>query len=93
MAVKMNPPTANCFPVTLKNLQGALPTASSAYLIVYDQDTCRKLCDSKIGLNKALKPCELFRFKLCCQGAQPTKYIAYVKVYYAGGYSEDWLWN
>ena len=93
VAVKINPPGGNCFLVVLKNLQSAALTASSAYLVVYDQNNCKKVCDSKIGLNKPLKPCELFRFKLCCQGSLPPKYMAYVKVYYSGGYSEDWLWN
>jgi hypothetical protein len=93
IAVKTNPLTGNCFLVTLKNLQAAPLNASSAYLIVYDQNNCKKVCDGKIGLNKSLKQCELFRFKLCCSSPLPPKYIAYVKIYYPGGYSEDWLWN
>ena len=93
IAVKINPPAAHCFLVTLKSLQAAPINASSAYLVVYDQNNCKKACDAKVALNRPLKPCELFRFKLCCQGALPPKYIAYVKIYYPGGYSEDWLWN
>jgi hypothetical protein len=93
IAVKINPLSGNCFLVVLKSLQAAPLTASSAELIVYDQNTCKKVCDGKIGVNKSLKQCELFRFKLCCQSPLPPKYMAYVKVFYSGGYSEDWLWN
>jgi len=93
IAIKINPPGGNCFLVVLKNLQAVPLNASSAYLTVYDQNSCKKVCDGKIGLNKTLNQCELFRFKLCCQSPLPAKYIAYVKVFYPGGYSEDWLWN
>ena len=93
LAIRTAPLSGSCVIVSVKNLQAAPLNASSAYLVVYDQNNCKKVCDSKIGLNKNLTPCELFRFKLCCSNALPAKYIAYVKIFYAGGYSEDWLWN
>jgi hypothetical protein len=94
IAVKINPPSGNCFLVVIKSLPTAPLTATSALLNVYDQNTCKKVCDGKIGLNKSLQPCELFRFKICCQSPLPAKYIAYVKIFYSvGGSSEGWLWN
>ena len=93
IAIRTAPLSSSCVIVSVKNLQTAPLNASAAYLMVFDQNTCKKACDTKIALNRNLNPCELFRFKLCCSHALPAKYIAYVKIFYAGGYSEDWLWN
>ena len=93
LAIKVSSPSGKCFPLTLKNLQAAPLTASAAYLVVFDQASCKKTCDSKIAINKALKPCEAYSFRICCSGSLPAKYIAYVKVYYSGGYNESFLVN
>ena len=93
LAIKISPPSGKCFPLTLKNLQSTPLTVSSAYLVVFDQGDCKKTCDSKIALNKTLKPCEPFRTRVCCSGTLPAKYIAYVRVFYAGGYNESFLVN
>jgi len=93
IALKINPLGGNCFLVALKSLQAAPLNASSADLVVFDQNTCKKVCDAKVRVGKTLKQCEISRFKICCNSPLPPKYIAYVKVYYPGGYSEDWLWN
>lgn len=93
LALRTAPLSGSCVIVSVKNLQTAPVNASAGYLVVYDQNSCKKVCDSKIALNRNLQPCDLFRFKLCCSHPLPAKYIAYVKVFYAGGYSEDWLWN
>jgi hypothetical protein len=67
---------------------------NSAYLVVFDQASCKKTCESKIPLNKALNPCEAFSYRICCgSGVVHPKYIAYVKVYYSGGFNESWLVN
>ena len=93
LALKIGSPSGKCFPLTLKNLQSTPLTATAAYLVVFDQTTCKKTCDSKIAINKALKPCEPYGFKVCCSGSLPPKYIAYVKVFYSGGYNESFLFN
>ena len=93
LAIKISSPSGKCFPLTLKNLQSTPLTATAAYLVVFDQTNCKKTCDSKIGINKALKPCEAYGFRICCSGSLPPKYIAYVKVFYSGGYNESFLVN
>lgn len=93
LAIKIGPPSGKCFPLILKNLQSTPLTASAAYLVVFDQATCKKTCDSKIAIDKSLKPCEPYGFKICCSGSLPPRYIAYVKVYYSGGYNESFLVN
>jgi hypothetical protein len=93
LAIKISPPSGKCFPLTLKNLQGTPLTASSAYLLVFDQTNCKRTCESKIAIDKALKPCEAFGLRICCSGSLPPKYIAYVKVFYSGGSNESFLVN
>ena len=93
LAIKISPASDKCFPLTIKNLQSTPLTVSAAYLVVFNQEDCKKTCDSKVAVNKTLKPCELFRFRICCSGTFPPKYIAYVKVFYAGGYNESFLVN
>jgi hypothetical protein len=93
LASRLGKPSASCFPFTLKNLEPNLLSVSAAYLVVFDQTNCKKTCDFKIAIDKKLKPCEAYTFKICCDHPLPAKYMAYVKIFHAGGSSEDWLWN
>ena len=92
LAVRIGPPSKICFPVTIKNLQTIPLGVSAAYLLVFDQSNCQKVCETKIAIDKKLKPCEPLVFKVCCQHL-PPKYMVYVKIFHGGGSVEDWLWN
>jgi len=93
LAAQLGKPSGSCFPLKLKNLQPGLLKVGPAYLVVFDQGTCKKVCESKIALGQRLKPCEVYTFKICCDHPLPARYMAYVKVFYTGGSTEDWLWN
>ena len=91
--MKIGATSGKCFLITLKNLQTAPVTATAAYLVVFDQTNCKRTCESKIAVNRAVKPCESYSFRICCSGTLPPKYIAYVRVPYSGGYNESFLSN
>ncbi|MFN2623890.1 MAG: hypothetical protein ABR611_13715 [Chthoniobacterales bacterium] len=93
LAIKIGAPSGKCFPLTLKNLQTTVLTTNSAYLVVFDQGKCQRVCESKIALKKDLKPCEPYTYRICCSGSVPPKFVAYVKVFYGGGYNESFLVN
>jgi len=93
LAIKIGSPSGKCFPFILKNLQTTPLAASAAYLLVFDQTNCKRTCDFKIAIDKTLKPCEPYAFKICCSGTVPPKFIAYVKVFYSGGSNESFLVN
>ena len=98
LAIKIGPPPTPqaCFPVTVKNLRVTPINTTVAYLYVFDQKTCKLVCQFKIPFAKTLAPCQSASFKICCQnpgGLLPSQWIAYVRVHYAGGWNEQWLWR
>lgn len=93
LAIKIGAPSSKCFPITIKNLQTSPLTATAAYLVVFDQTNCKRTCESKIAVNKAVGPCETYSFRICCSGTLPPKYVAYVRIPYSGGYNESFLVN
>jgi hypothetical protein len=98
LAIKIGPPPTPqaCFPVTIKNVRATPINTTAAYLYVFDQKTCKRVCEFKISFPKTLAPCQSASFKICCQksaGPLPPTWIAYVRVHYAGGWNEQWLWR
>jgi hypothetical protein len=96
LAIRIGPPPTPdaCFPVTVKNLKGTPINCTAAYLFLFDQKTCKPVCEFKIPFAKTLAPCQTADFKICCQNKKlPSTWIAYVRVNYNGGWNEDWLWR
>lgn len=93
VAVRINSPTQNCFPVTVKNLQTSTLNLQAAYVTIFDQSTCKITCEFKITLGKKLDPCKTLDFKICCQKPLPPKYICYVRVVHNSGSNEEWYFR
>jgi hypothetical protein len=95
LAIRIGPPPTPqaCFPVTVKNVRSTPINCQAAYLYIFDQKTCKLVCQFKIPFAKSLLPCQTASFKICCQKPLPPTWIAYVRVNYAGGWNEEWLWR
>ena len=96
LAIRIGPPLTPpqaCFPVTVKNVRGTPINCQAAYLFLFDQKTCKPVCEFKIPFTKSLLPCQSASFKICCQKPLPPTWIAYVRVNYVGGMNEEWLWR
>ena len=94
VAIRISPPPApdGCFPVAIKNLRTSLITTQAAYITIFDQESCKVTCEFKIPLGKTLKPCETYKFKICCNKL-PSKHIAYVRVVHSLGNNEQWYYR
>lgn len=92
LAIRISTPGAGsgCFPVTVKNLGTSAISLNAAYLVMYDQNTCKVSCKFKLPLGQKLGPCKTMTFKVCCSKPFPSKHIAYVRVNHSAGNNEQW---
>ena len=94
LAVRILPPaSAACFPVTIKNVHTAPIATSAAYLVIIDQKTCKRTCESKMALAKKLAVCQSLTFRICCDKPLPPQFIAWVKVTHSAGMNEQWFYK
>jgi hypothetical protein len=76
-------PVQNCFSVTIKNLTSPV-VVSTADMTIFDQKSCKRVCVSKIPIQKKLATCGTLTFKICCEKPLPPSYICYVRVQHSG---------
>jgi len=95
LAIRIGPPPVPkaCFPVTVKNVKGTPLACNAAYLFIFDQQTCKPVCEFKIPFAKTLAPCQSATFTICCQKPLPPTWIARVRVNHNFGMNEEWLWR
>jgi hypothetical protein len=95
VAIRITPiSTANgCFVVAAKNLRSAAVNLNAAYITIVDQQSCKIACETKIPLGKSVGPCQIFKFKICCQKPVPSQYICYVRVAHSLGNNEEWYFQ
>lgn len=93
VAIRIKKPLKGCFPVTLTNLRGATVLIQSADLRVFDQKTCKLVCESREKLQKKLAPCKTLSFRICCDKSLPSDYICYVRVTHSNGMNEEWFFQ
>ena len=97
VAIRIGAPSLTkpgCFPVTITNLRTTVVTTSGAFLVIFDQNTCQRVCEMNLPLSKGLSPCKPLTFAICCSKKPlPTNYIAYVKVTHSAGMNEQWFFK
>ena len=95
LAIRVAPPPSPkaCFPVTIKNMRTTPIAANAAYLVIFDQKTCQRVCEFKMALGKKLNPCQSLTFTICCAKPLPPTWITYVAVTHSFGVNEEWLFR
>jgi hypothetical protein len=94
VAVRINKPARNCFPVTVKNLRPNVVSLSSAEMTIFDQKSCKRVCVAKVAIDKRLVPCATLDFRICCEKPLPRAYICYVRVHQSNGtVNEEWFFQ
>jgi hypothetical protein len=93
VAIRINPLSATCFPVVLKNLQANPVSVSTADMTIFDSRTCKVICQSRKAINRRLDPCKTFEFRICCEKPLPLTYICRVRVRHTNGGNEEWFFR
>jgi hypothetical protein len=95
LAIRIAPPATPkaCFQVTIKNMRTTTIASSAAYLVIFDQKTCQRVCEFKMPLAKKLPPCQSLNFTICCAKPLPPTWITYVAVTHNFGVNEEWLFR
>jgi hypothetical protein len=95
LAIRIAPPPTPkaCFPVTIKNMRTTALATNAAYLVIFDQKTCQRVCEFKMPLGKKLAPCQSLSFTICCAKPLPPTWITYVAVTHSFGVNEEWLFR
>jgi len=95
LAIRIAPPPSpkTCFPVTIKNMRTTAITCNAAYVVIFDQKTCQRVCEFKMKLGKNLAPCQSSTFTICCAKPLPPTWITYVAVTHNFGVNEEWLFR
>ncbi|HXM33235.1 MAG TPA: hypothetical protein VN921_06235 [Chthoniobacterales bacterium] len=95
LAIHIAPPPTpkTCFPVTIKNLRATPIVCNSAYVVIFDQSNCKRVCEFKMSLPKNLAPCQSATFTICCAKPLPPTWIVYVAVHHNFGMNEEWLFR
>ncbi len=86
-------PSGSCVNITFKNLTASLVNFTRADLVIFEQDTCRRVCSSRVKFDQELLDCHSTEFRICCGKLRlPSKrgYIYYVRVYHNLGMNEEW---
>ena len=79
---------------SLQNLGAATIGVNTVLLQVFDAQTCKKLCVSKSAVNKKIAKCKILEGQIRCPQPLPPAagYIYYLKVFWSGGVTENWLY-
>lgn len=86
-------PVENCFSVNLKNLRTNVITVQTADLMVFDQETCKRVCHTRVAPNKRFAACQTLDFRICCDSPLPARYICRVRVNHTNGFNEAWFFR
>jgi hypothetical protein len=95
LAIRIAPPPSakTCFPVTIKNMRTTAIACNAAYVVIFDQKTCQRVCEFKMALSKKLAPCQSLTFTICCAKPLPATWITYVAVNHNLGTNEEWFFR
>jgi hypothetical protein len=95
LAIRISPPTSKktCFQVTIKNMRPTAIASSAAYVVIFDQSNCKRVCEFKMALPKKLAPCQSLNFTICCAKPLPPTWITYVAVNHNFGLNEEWFFR
>jgi len=95
LAIRISPPTGpkTCFAVTIKNMRATPIASSAAYVVIFDQSNCKRVCEFKMALSKKLAPCQSLTFTICCAKPLPPTWITYVAVNHNFGTNEEWFFR
>lgn len=95
LAIRLGPPPTPkaCFPVQIKNLRSTPLNCTVALVSIFDQSTCKLVCEMKMAVSKTLPPCQTFNFTICCPKPLPQTWIARVRVDHSFGMNEEWLFR
>jgi hypothetical protein len=98
-AVRMAPgPTKESVKVSLRNLAAATIAVGTVELQIFDQKTCKRLCATRLVLNKKIASCQNLDFEIRCSTQIPNApggYIYFLRVRNTANalLTEDWLFN